>query len=277
MPESRGPKVDNPSCMMHPACVDGRPDPRVALSPVADGRLTMPRTLELGVTDVLRRRILTGDLGPGTPLRQAELASELGTSITPVRAALSRLVEEGLVVAQAHTSMSVVDPSADDLREVYEMRLLLEPASIGRATLNFTQEHFGRAEELVAAMESTDDMGVWSSLNRDFHVTLVSACGSSRMTRVVYDLLGLSALQIRRSLGSSVPPSRRASADAEHRAILHAIASRNPEQARREALQHLNSSKPIFTIRPRRPRANAMRETGLPLRVGGQSRSWRTD
>ncbi len=228
--------------------VDRRPTIGIGLELVSDGRLTTPRTLEGAVTDLLRRRILTGDLGPGTPLRQAELASHLGTSITPVRAAISQLVEEGLIVAHAHRSVSVVDPSPDDLREVYEMRVLLEPASVEKATLNFTEDHFRRANDLLAALEAEESMGVWSSLNRDFHVTLVSACGSSRLTRVVFDLLGLSALQIRRALDATVTANRRASADVEHRSILQAIANRDPQKVRAEVRQHLKSSNAIVTM-----------------------------
>ncbi|MGH7691327.1 MAG: GntR family transcriptional regulator [Candidatus Dormibacteria bacterium] len=142
--------------------------------------------------------------------------------------------------------MTVVDPTPEALREVYEMRVLLEPTSVQKAVPHFTDRDLVDAEELLRTMESESDMGVWSSLNRDFHVMLVSASRSPRLARVVFDLLGLSALQIRRSLDASTSHRRRTTADAEHRAILDAIKSRDRREVRRQVEQHLRASRAVY-------------------------------
>ncbi|HEY6538024.1 MAG TPA: GntR family transcriptional regulator [Candidatus Dormibacteraeota bacterium] len=204
-------------------------------------RISSSRTIEAAATEALRRRILTGDLRPGTPLLQAELALQLGTSITPIRAALTQLAGEGLVRAEPHHTMFVAEPTPAALKEVYEMRLLLEPSSVARAAKLISARDLDRAERLLQQMESADDMGEWSSLNRDFHALLVSASGSVRLTRVMLDLLGLSALQIRRVLPRHVS-GRRESADLEHRDILAAMRAGDPRAAHRLVLLHLRSS-----------------------------------
>ena len=232
-----------------------------SLQPQAGTRISATRTIEAAATEALRRRILTGDLGPGTPLLQADLAEQLGTSITPIRAALTQLAGEGLVRAEPHHTMFVADPTPESLKEVYEMRLLLEPTSVARAARLISAGDLESAEDLLHQMEETEDMGEWSSLNRDFHALLVSASGSPRLTQVMLDLLGLSALQIRRALPRHVS-GRRASADLEHRQILAAMRAGDPRDAHRCVLVHLKSSDALYRLKRSQSDGSA---TGEPL------------
>src|SRR6266516_989273 len=79
------------------------------------------------VYDVIRRRILSGALEPSAPLNQEALAPEFGVSVTPVREAVRRLEAEGLVRFQAHKSVVVAPLSLDELTEIYDIRLTLDP------------------------------------------------------------------------------------------------------------------------------------------------------
>lgn len=213
--------------------------------PQSGTRLLATRTVEAAATEALRRRILTGDLGPGTPLLQADLAQQLGTSTTPVRSALAQLAAEGLVRAEPHHTMFVADPTPEALREVYEMRLLLEPASAAKAAGLITEDELEAGEQLLWRMEHAEDMGEWSSLNRDFHALLASASGSMRLTQVMLDLLGLSALHIRRISRRDVP-GRRERAAQEHREILAAMRAHDRRRVHRSVLIHLKSSKVVY-------------------------------
>ena len=226
--------------MVRLGAIDGSHRPLLAT------RLSATRTVEAAVTEALRRRILTGDLGPGTLLLQADLAQQLGTSITPVRSALSELAGEGLVRAEPHHTMSVADPTPEELKEVYELRLLLEPASAATAADLITEDELEAAEQLLRRMEHVEDLGEWSSLNRDFHALLASASGSTRLTQVMLDLLGLSALHIRRISRRDVP-GRHASASREHREILAAMRAHDRKRAYRSVLTHLKTSNVVYT------------------------------
>ena len=75
----------------------------------------------------LQDSILSGELAPGTPLRLEELADRLGMSISPVREAVRRLESLGLAVHVPHRGARVSELALDDLRDAYEVRLLLEP------------------------------------------------------------------------------------------------------------------------------------------------------
>ena len=81
----------------------------------------------------LRDSILSGELAPGAPLRLEELAERLGMSISPVREAVRRLESLGLAVHVPHRGARVSELALDDLRDTYEVRLVLEPLAVRKA------------------------------------------------------------------------------------------------------------------------------------------------
>ncbi|WP_322093899.1 GntR family transcriptional regulator [Paraburkholderia bannensis] len=90
------------------------------------GKLVPSTTADL-VLENLRGRILKGELAPGSPLRQDALAAEFGVNRAPIRQAIAQLQGEGLVRIVAHKGAYVCDFSVDDIREMFEIRLRLEP------------------------------------------------------------------------------------------------------------------------------------------------------
>lgn len=91
---------------------------------------TLSRTVAERVTDALRARILSGGYPPGARLRQDAVASELGVSRIPLREALNHLQAEGLVQGEAHRGFVVRRASVREAREVFELRLQLEPQAV---------------------------------------------------------------------------------------------------------------------------------------------------
>lgn len=85
------------------------------------------------VQEEIKRRILTGRLTPGQALVETELAAQFGVSKTPVREALKTLAGTGLVVMNQYKGVTVRMVDADMAREVYDVRLLLEPEALKRA------------------------------------------------------------------------------------------------------------------------------------------------
>ncbi len=90
-----------------------------------EGRV--PRTAGQAAAALIREKILSGELPPGAELNQNELASALGMSRIPIRDALRSLGGEGLIVLREHSTATVAPLSRDDLQELYDIRVAIEP------------------------------------------------------------------------------------------------------------------------------------------------------
>jgi DNA-binding GntR family transcriptional regulator len=162
------------------------PDKLSAHTP-ADGH----RTLAERAYAALHEAIVTGVLTPGERLTIEELAAVFGLSPMPIREALRQLDASGLVNNVPHRGASVTGLSIDDLREVYEARLVLEELAIRRAAEDFTPANgrFARQrlEEHVRAYRDGDLRRVWST-HTAFHFALYEAAGSRWLERLIEPL-----------------------------------------------------------------------------------------
>ena len=104
------------------------------------------RNLSEQLVDLVRDRILTGVVAPDRPIRQDALAAELGVSKIPLREALARLEQEGLLTSQANRGFTVRPLNAAEAEEVYALRLKLEPEMIALAARN---GHRGRSADRI--------------------------------------------------------------------------------------------------------------------------------
>ncbi len=136
-------------------------------------------------TRILRERILSGDLHPGTKLSQHHLAQALGMSRIPVRDALRSLASEGLVDVRAHSTAVVSRLSTEDLQELYELRIAIEPALGRLAVAGLTEGHFREMEALLDELENTSETPRWLSLNNRFHETMYAAADRRRSLDMV--------------------------------------------------------------------------------------------
>ena len=137
----------------------------------------------------LRQDVLTGNFAAGTKLKVEELQAAYGYSSSPLREALSRLSQEGLVRADERRGFRVAPLSPDDLRDITRMRLMLDVQALQEAI-----DHGDDAWEaaIVAAFYRLDKVesrlpdgpvildAEWSALHRDFHAALLAACPSQR-------------------------------------------------------------------------------------------------
>ncbi len=129
------------------------------------------------VADAIREMISGGDVGPGTVLRQRELAARFNVSPTPVREALRRLEAEGLVVNEVHRGATVVRPSEENKTETYGIRAVLEPYAAALACERATADDLAAITDLheqIAECEPDDPQIV--ELNRRFHWRIYEAC-----------------------------------------------------------------------------------------------------
>lgn len=139
----------------------------------------------------IRDGISSGQVKPGEWLRQDTLAQKLGVSQATVREALNRLVSEGLAVHVPHKGVKVITISVEDLRDIYDMRSLLEGLANELAATQISPQGLSRMRELLpntvvsVDSQSTD---VARAANRQFHWVAIRASGRSHLIRVLEQL-----------------------------------------------------------------------------------------
>ncbi|WP_425475289.1 GntR family transcriptional regulator [Sphingomonas silueang] len=207
---------------MRPAPGDSVPEVPSVNAP----RTVVVRTLSDQIFSIVRDRIVTGSLGQDVPIRQDALANELGVSKIPLREALGRLEQEGLLVSQANRGYSVRPMSAAQVDEIYALRLAIEPAAAVRGSL--AADEAARAEAL-AAFHALDE-AAHSNLaevavrNRNFHVALVRPAGGVLTTQLVERLAFLAERYV---VAHLEPAGRDARAHLEHRHLIDAWLARD--------------------------------------------------
>src|SRR5512132_4234499 len=110
------------------------------------GRLRRGTTTPDVIAETLREEILRGDVAPGQALRQEELADRFGVSRLPVRDALLRLEAQGLVHVYPNRGAFVISLSAEDVTEIFDLRILLEGDLIERAVPRLTADDWRRID-----------------------------------------------------------------------------------------------------------------------------------
>jgi len=198
------------------------------------------RTAHAYVLKTLRDAILNGTLPGGTRLIQAEIATQLEVSITPVREALRDLAGEGLVEFDAHRGSRVRSLDLSEVRELYEMRIALEPLMVRRMITTMSDEALAGAERLLNRMRKTKDNVAWSELNRQFHALFAQDDRDGRLALTLAGLRDGASPYVSLSLGASA--ARRAESDAEHAQLIDHYRARDYEAAVRLTVQHLNTT-----------------------------------
>ena len=130
-------------------------------------------------------------LRPGSSLVEAEVARQLGVSTTPVREALQRLGQDGLVVLSRYRGATVAEMTETDVREIYELREAFEPMAATLAVPVLTDEDFEEMRNAITHASSAITRGDWRELshwNRTFHGTLIHRCQNRRLRRVLETL-----------------------------------------------------------------------------------------
>lgn len=137
----------------------------------------------------IKRRILDNEMPANSQHLEQELAKDLRMSRTPVREALIRLAEEGLVEVVPRHGARVLPISIEDMREVYELLTELEAVAARRvAERSPSPKQLAELEAAVTAMDQAllrDDLLAWAKYDDRFHRKLVDLCGNSRLKSVV--------------------------------------------------------------------------------------------
>src|SRR5215467_12047035 len=137
--------------------------------------------------DAVRQATLSGRLLPGTPLREAALATELGVSRSTLREAARTLASEGLVSYQMNRGIVVTESTAADVADIYAARAALELAGVDALTGHRDPAVYAKLADLVERIEDAFGRGDTAAVldgDRLFHTTLVAATGSPRLRRI---------------------------------------------------------------------------------------------
>ena len=154
-------------------------------------RLDRPdvQSIEEVVTNALRDAILSGELRPGERLLQEQLADQLRVSRIPLRDALRRLEAEGLVRIGPRRGAEVASLSSDDVREVYDIRISLEPELMRRAIAALGPADIQRLVEMSERMDAhVDERAKGSRARRGFYSELYAYAGRPRTHRFILGL-----------------------------------------------------------------------------------------
>lgn len=196
-----------------------------------------PHSVREAAYSHLRGAILTGSLLPGVRISEPGLAQELGVSRTPVREALQRLAQEGLVELLPGKGARVRVLSAEEVREVYDVRALLEGEAAALAAQNATEDELKRLERLLQALDALpkEAYAQQMQVDFDFHTALIEAAHNKTLARIYADLR--SSLTLIRSFQQTL--SQHPKTRQQHQAIVSALKARNPAQATEAARAHV--------------------------------------
>lgn len=140
----------------------------------------------------VRRAIVRVELPPGTPISEAQLVARYGLSKAAVRAALARLRADGLVLAEPRRGHRIAPLTMRDVREIYDLRLLLEPPAAAAAAGHMSAAEVTRLRILCEPIPDLDDDASAERFlvaNRAIHVAIARAGGNRRAAAIVEQLL----------------------------------------------------------------------------------------
>jgi phosphonate utilization transcriptional regulator len=195
------------------------------------------------VRDEVERMIVGGEFEAGAKLSEETVAGRLGVSRGPVREAFRALAESGLVQFEKNRGVFVRRVSIEEADEIYDIRAALDQHVGRRLAEHITAEQLKALRSLVERMEravAQDDVKAYSQLNLGFHDTLIEFTGNAKLIETYRRLVNELNLYRREAL---LHDKAHLVSVAEHKAIVKAIASRDPEAAGRVLYDHVMASR----------------------------------
>lgn len=189
----------------------------------------------------VRERILSNDIEPGARLVLRDIAHQYQASDIPVREALRMLERDGLVETAPYRGARVTTLTTKEVEETYFIRSHLESIATGLAAERISDSELDDLDVLMKQMQEAvdaQDGPGFSDLNREFHQTIVAACGNEMLRDLTMDIW-------QRHSGFQrvfrMVPKRLATSQAEHEGIMAALRARDTERASKLALRHKRS------------------------------------
>ncbi len=200
------------------------------------------------IFEALHRHIITGKYTPGDWLRQDDIASQMGVSMTPVREALDLLVASGLAERVPYRGVRVREMSEKDIVEAYGLRLILEAMIAKEAAKNITPEQIKNLERMLVDMQARQTLNEMShirQMSREFHAQVAEASDNQLLVKlyaVVSNafpdwLLYEAIFRKPELLASSMDDMHK-----EHTTIVVALKKKDVDKAVKRSIEHLMES-----------------------------------
>jgi DNA-binding GntR family transcriptional regulator len=204
----------------------------------------------------VRRSIILGRRQPGERLDLDALAQQYGTSVTPIRDALQMLGQDGLITIRPRHGYFVTRITLKQLHDMFELREILELASVERAALRITKDQLEELKEVHAGYSGEDDESCerYASENRHFHFLIAQASGNQELA----DMIGHLHDRLVRFM---VLGRSHETTESRHMRLLEALRTGDPTLARQAMLNELNETRQITLER-------VIREQGAQWRLG---------
>ena len=239
--------------------MDRMPDETAAPTGIAGTRSTRTGTRLLNADRAyaeVKRRILDNEMPAGYQILEQELAELLEMSRTPVREAMIRLAEEGMVEIRPRHGLRVLPLSATDMEEIYQVLIALESTAAQLvAERGLSEEQLSELRAAVEDMDrtlATDDLRAWAAADERFHMLLVEFCGNARL-RTLVGTFWDQAHRVRMATLRLRP--KPVDSNKDHAAVVDAITRGDAEAAREIHRQH--------RIRAGRMLVSILKEHGL--------------
>jgi len=198
-----------------------------------------PRALYEEVAELLRQRIFSRELAPGSWIDELKLAEEYGISRTPLREALKVLATEGLVTMKVRRGAYVTEVSERDLADVYHLLSLLESDAAGVVATQATDAQLKELQTLHRDLEkAVTNRERFFQINEAFHMRLLEIANNRWRDQMVADLRKVMKLNRHNSLLKS---GRIEESLAEHRAIMEALTARDAEATALRMREHFRN------------------------------------
>lgn len=217
------------------------------VKPAREAGAERPQSQVQRATTLLREMVISNRLLPGSTHLETELAEMLGMSRTPLREAAIILEGQGLVEVVPRRGIRVLPLSVSDMEEIYSILTELESLAahdIAKSGVSDADlaELRGYTDEMDAALE-VDDRQRWASADDRFHKTLVALTGNKRLISIVSTYSD----QVHRArLLTLYMRPKPVKSNADHRALVEAIANREPERAREVHRAHRVGAKELM-------------------------------
>lgn len=140
------------------------------------------------IYESLKAAILSGQLAPGEPLRQDEIARQHGVSKIPVREALLRLEVDGFVLFRKNKGATVREISPSEVLDLMDIRVALECRALELSIPQMAKSDLDRARAILREYSKGASLAEWSSLNVRFHQALYEPCGNASLLQMIADL-----------------------------------------------------------------------------------------
>ena len=201
------------------------------------------------IYDALKSAIMVGELAPGVPLRQDEIAKAHGVSKIPVREALLRLEVDGFVTFRKNKGASVRELSTHEILNLMDIRLALECKALELAVPHMVQSDFDMAARILDEYGESTDVSAWSDLNIRFHQALYEPCDNPLLLQMIDDVRArigpVTRLIVTETSGFERPHR-------EHCEMLETCRSGRVDTAVEQMRQHIETTKKEIAARLRR-------------------------